>query len=301
MNTQPILFTGSSHLKLGQDICRELNINPGKMHLSQFPDGETQVQILEDVQGRDVFVLQSIAIQPNHYLVELLIIIDALKRSSAKTITAIIPYLGYCRQDRKNNPGVPITAKLVANILATAGIANLITCDLHADQVEGFFEINVNHLHCQQLLYEACIHRGEKNYVVVAPDIGGVKRAERMAELLNTELVVIKKERLNAFEVNMTLIGRVSNKNVLIIDDQCSTAGTLVAAANLCKQEGANDIIGALPHALFVNGAINKIESSALNTLFITDTIESRHPLPTFIKSVSVASLLAEAIKNMSR
>jgi ribose-phosphate pyrophosphokinase len=298
MNKQPILFSGSSHLKLAKDVCHELNVSLGRMHLSQFPDGETDVQILENVRGRDVFVMQSIVMEPNHYLFELLMIIDALKRSFAKSITAIIPYLGYCRQDRKNKPGVPITAKLVANVFSTAGMTNLITFDLHADQIEGFFETTVDNLHCQQLLYDACKHQSGEECIIVAPDMGSMKIAENMARLLNAELAIIKKERLNPFEVNMTLIGNVSNKNVLITDDLCSTAGTLVEAVNLCKQQGAKKIMAAITHGLFVDEALSKIESSVLDYLFTTDTIQHRNTFPASIKTISVAPLIAEAIKN---
>lgn len=295
MKKKPILFAGSSNLKLAQDVCQELKIKLGRMDLNQFPDGETNVQVLENVRGRDVFILQSIVGEPNHYLFELLIIIDAIKRSSAKSITAVIPYLGYCRQDRKNKPGVPITAKLVANVLATAGITNLITFDLHADQVEGFFETNVDHLHCQNLLCDIAKNLIGEKCVVVAPDIGSIKIAESMAKLLDTELAVIKKERLNSFEVSMTLIGNVSNKNVLITDDLCSTAGTLVAAANLCREQKAKKIIAAVTHGLFVGDAIKKIEASPLECLLVTDTIQPQS-LSTFIKTVSVAPMIAEAI-----
>ena len=299
MKKQPILFAGSSHLTLAKDVCKELKINLGRMELNQFPDGETNVQVLENVRGCDVFILQSIVGEPNHYLFELLIIIDALKRSSAKSITAIIPYLGYCRQDRKNKPGVPITAKLVANVLATAGITNLITFDLHADQVEGFFETTVDHLHCQKLLSDVAKNLIGEECTVVAPDIGSIKIAESMTKLLDTELAVIKKERLNSFEVSMTLIGDVNNKSVLITDDLCSTAGTLVAAANLCRQQGAKKIIAAVTHGLFVGDAIKKIETSALEYLLITDTIEPRGFFSNSIKSVSVAPMIAKAIKNI--
>lgn len=299
MKKQPFLFAGSSHLKLARDVCKELKINLGRMDLNQFPDGETNVQVLENVRGCDVFILQSIVGEPNHYLFELLIIIDALKRSSAKSITAIVPYLGYCRQDRKNKPGVPITAKLVANVLATAGITNLITFDLHADQVEGFFETTVDHLHCQKLLSDVAKNLIGEECTVVAPDIGSIKIAESMTKLLDTELAVIKKERFNSFEVSMTLIGDVNNKNVLITDDLCSTAGTLVAAANLCRQQGAKKIIAAVTHGLFVGDAIKKIETSPLEHLLITDTIEPRGFFSNSIKSVSVAPMIAKAIKNI--
>ncbi len=295
MLKKPVLFAGSSNLKLAQDVCRELKINLGAMDLEQFPDGETNVQILEDVRGRDVFVLQSIVRQPNHYLFELLIIIDAIKRASAKTITAVIPYLGYCRADRKSKPGIPITAKLVANVLATAGITNLITFDLHSEQVEGFFETNVDHLHCQKLLCDNAKHLVE-DCVVVAPDIGGIKIAERTTKLLATKLALINKERLSPYDVSMTLVGSVCNKNVLIIDDLCSTAGTLVEAANLCKEQGAKKIIAAVTHGLFVGDAIEKLNASALEYLLITDTIE-QHTCTPFIKIISVAPMLAYAIK----
>lgn len=299
MNRQPMLFSGSSHLNLSKDICKRLNIEIGKMRLSQFPDGETDVQILEEVRGRDVYVLQSMARQPGHYLFELLIIIDALKRSSARRITAVIPYLGYCRQDRKSKPGTPITAKLVANVLTTAGIHHLITCNLHAEQVEGFFEIPVDHLQCQKILSEAAKNLIDKDCIVVAPDIGSSKIAETMAKCLGTELVIVKKERLNAFEVSPILIGSVRNKNVIITDDLCSTGGTLVATANLCREQGAKKIIGAVPHGLFAGEAIERIKASALEVLIITDTIESEILLPSFIQTTSVASLVAAAINDL--
>lgn len=299
MNMQPRLFSGSSHVQLAKDVCSELQIDLGRMHLDRFPDGETNVEILEDVRGCDVFILQSIAGQPNHYLFELLIIIDALKRSSPKSITAIIPYLGYCRQDRRNKPGVPITAKLVANVLAAAKITSLITFDLHSDQVEGFFETTVEHLHCQNLLCNAVRSLIGEECIVVAPDIGSVKIAGHMAKLLDTELAVIKKERLNSFNVSMSLIGSVHNKNVLISDDLCSTAGTLVSAANLCRQEGAKRVIAAVTHGLFVGDAIKNIESSALEYLLITDTVEPQIAFSESIKTVSVAPMISDAIKNI--
>lgn len=295
MKGKPILFAGSSNLKLAQDVSQELKINLGHMVLNQFPDGETNVQVLENVRGRDVFILQSIVGEPNHYLFELLIIIDAIKRSSPKSITAVIPYLGYCRQDRKNKPGVPITAKLVANVLTTAGITNLITFDLHADQVEGFFETNVDHLHCQKLFSDITKKLMGNDCMIVAPDIGSIKIAESMAKLCDTKLAVIKKERLNPFEVSMTLIGTVNNKNVLIVDDLCSTAGTLVEAANLCRLQGAKTIIAAVTHGLFVGDAIKKIEASALEYILVTDTIQIRSA-SSFIKTVSIAPMVAEAI-----
>lgn len=287
---QPILLSGSSNLKLAQDVCLKMKIKLGRMNLNQFPDGETNVEVLEDVRGRDVFILQSIVGEPNHF------IIDAVKRSSAKSIAAVIPYLGYCRQDRKNKAGVPITAKLVANVLTTAGITNLITFDLHADQIEGFFETHVDHLHCQQLFVDNIKKYIGKDCMVIAPDIGSIKIAERMAKLLDTKLAVIKKERLNSFKVHMTLIGDVRHKNVIIVDDLCSTANTLVEAANLCRQEGAGKIIATVTHGLFVGEAIEKIEASALEYLFVTDTIYLQSASER-IKTLSIAPIIASAIK----
>lgn len=296
MNKRPLLFAGSSHVKLAQSVARALHISLGQMFLSQFPDGETHVQILEEVRGRDVFILQSMAGSPNHYLFELLIIADAVKRGSARSITAVIPYLGYCRQDRKDKPGVPITAKLVADVLSAAGITHLITCDLHADQVEGFFTITVDHLHCRNLLCETLKTMVKEPYIVVAPDIGSIKIGEKIAKLLNTELVVIKKERLSDCEVRGVLIGDVRGLNVFMIDDLCSTGATLVAAASLCKQEGCKKVLAAVTHGLFAQDAIQRIESSKLDSLLITDTVAAEYAPSLSIQSISVAPLLAAAI-----
>jgi ribose-phosphate pyrophosphokinase len=298
MNKQPIFFAGSSHRVLSESVCRIFGIPLGRIHLAQFPDGETDVQIEEDVRGRDVFILQSIARHPDAYLFELLVIIDAAKRASARSITTVIPYLGYCRQDRKDKPGSPITAKLVANVLKTAGTTHLLTFDLHSDQLEGFFETTVDHLHCQKLLGEHAKEQlGGEGCVVVAADIGGVKIAERMTKCLHTELVVINKERRSAFEVGMTLIGSVKGKNVVIADDLCSTAGTLVTAANLCKEQGAKKVLGAITHGLFVGDAIANIEASSLDCLLITDTIEPQNVVSSSIRTVSVAPLIAASIQ----
>jgi ribose-phosphate pyrophosphokinase len=301
MTPPPFLFAGSSHPKLAKEVCLALEIPCGKITLGHFPDGEISVEILENVHGRDVFVLQSISRDPNYYLVELLIMVDALKRSSAKSIVAIIPYLGYCRQDRKNKAGFPISAKLVANLLTSAGVTHLITFDLHADQVEGFFELPIYHLHCQHLFYDRVKEILGENCTVLAPDLGSIKIAEKIANLLDVDLAVIKKERLNSFDVTMSLIGNVTGKNVLISDDLCSTGGTLTKAANLCREQGANKIIAIITHGLFVGEALQKIESSALDLLLITTTIPLIEPFPksTKINSLSVAPLLVEAMKNI--
>ena len=293
------LFAGSSHIPLAQSICEAFAIPLGKIFLNQFPDGESHVQILEDVRGEDVFVLQSIAFNPNHYLVELLIIIDALKRGAAKSITVIIPYLGYCRQDRKDQQGTPITAKLVATLLERAGINHLITFDLHSTQVEGFFETTFSHLHCQELLLDEAQKFVGDDYVIVAPDTGSIKIAENAAKKLNKELVVVMKKRLNLGKVDVSVIGNVNNKNILIIDDMCSTGDTLVEAANACKKQGAKKMVAMITHGLFVGNAIKKIELSNLDLVLTTNTVPliERPFSSEKIKVFSIHSLLIPEIK----
>lgn len=297
----PLLFCGTSNQALGEEIAKELGVSLGRLTLSLFPDGENSVEILEDVRGRDVFVLQSIALNPDFYLMELLIMIDALKRASAKSIIAIIPYYGYCRQDRKDKIGVPITAKLVANLLTVAGATRVITLDLHAGQLEGFFEIPVDHLRCHPLLIASAKKLIGNHCIVVAPDVGSTKVAEKAAILIDAGLAVIEKQRLSPTEVKMNLIGSVEGKDVLIADDMCSTGSTLVAAAELCRRHGAKKIIGAITHAICSDDAINKIENSKLDALFMTNSVSSsdRFTHSKKIIIVSAASLIAETMKSL--
>jgi ribose-phosphate pyrophosphokinase len=300
-NDGPMLFSGSSHVKLGAEIAAQLKIQLGKISLGQFPDGEIAVEIKDDVQGRDVFVLQSIAINPSHYLMELLIIVDALKRSSAKNIVAIIPYFGYCRQDRIDKPGVPITAKLIANLLSTAGITRLMTLDLHAGQLEGYFEIPVDHLHCQELFVNEAKKMLGPNSMAVAPDIGSIKIVKKVAKLMNSDFAVIEKQRLSEDHIEMILIGNLTSKNILIADDICSTGATLIAAAQLCKDHGAEKIIGAVTHGICSNNAVQKLESSPFDAIIITNSIPSfdRFAHAQKIHVISVASLIASAIQRL--
>lgn len=294
-----ILFAGSSHPVLAQQIANYLDVRLGKLEIERFPDGETFVQIKESVRGRDVFVLQSIALDPNNYLMELLIIVDALRRASARSIAAIIPYFGYCRQDRKDKPRVPITAKLVANLLVNAGVTRVLTMDLHAGQIQGFFDIPVDNLYGRLCLAAAVKTFVSGNLAVVAPDIGSVKLARSYASHLGADLAIVDKQRYNANDVEVvSLIGDVNGKNVLLADDMCSTAGTLVSAAKACQEKGALRVFAAVTHGLCVGNALMKIEASPIEALFMSNTIQDggRFANTAKIKTVSVADLFGQAI-----
>ncbi len=294
-----LLFSGSSHPELTKQLCQMEGITSGRMKLGSFPDGEIAVEIQEDVREKRVFVLQTIAGDPNRYLCELLIMIDALKRASAQSIVVIIPYLGYCRQDRKDRPGVPITAKLVANLLAVAGATRIVTFDLHADQVEGFFEIPVDHLHCQTLLAKAAKELMGDKCVVVAPDLGSIRIAEEMAKLMHGDIAVMKKRRISSSEVEMTLIGDVAGRPILLADDLCSTGGTLVAAAELCRKLGAKRIIAAISHGLFVEDSLARIESSPIELLLVANSLS--HTASAKLRQLSLAPQIAKLIYSLIR
>jgi ribose-phosphate pyrophosphokinase len=300
MSFGPILFSGSSHPHLAQEISNLAQIPLGQIDLHFFPDKEIFVEILESVQGREVFILQSLALNPSDYLLELLLIIDALKRASVSSITAIIPYYAYARQDRVNKPGVPIAAKLVANLLTTAGIDRLITMDLHSEQIEGFFDIPVEQLLSRTLLIPYCQQWDLENAIVVAPDKGGIKIASAYAKQLNLPMALIDKERLNAFQVNMNLfVGEVKNKTVLLPDDMCSTAGTIVQAAQACADLGAKRIIALIGHGLFTGQALKEIKKSPIEKVISTNTIPfiQENDSSGKIQIISIASLFAESIK----
>jgi ribose-phosphate pyrophosphokinase len=293
-----MLFAGTSHRELSQQVAEGMGVQLGKILIETFPDGEIGVQILENVRGRDVFVLQTIARHPNLYLMELLIIVDALKRASARSIVAVIPYFGYARQDRKDKGRVPITAKLVANLLEKAGVTRVLTMDLHAEQIQGFFDIPVDNLYARPVLIEAVKKLGLKDCVVVTPDVGSIKLARAYAESMKVDLAIVDKRRVNAKQVEMSaLIGDVENRDVLLIDDICSTGGTLKTASWVCKDAGAKRICAAVTHGLFFGQAF---EESAIEEMLISNTI----PLPGDFDSrrlqvVSVAPLFAKAIDSI--
>lgn len=295
-----LLFAGSSHPALAKELAGHLDVRLGKVMLERFPDGEISLQILESVRGRDVFVLQTVALDPNNYLMELLIMIDALKRASARSIAVVIPYFGYCRQDRKDKPRVPITAKLVANLLVSAGATRILTMDLHASQLQGFFDIPVDNIYGRQCLVEAFKTYNPKKVVVVSPDIGSVKLGRSFATLLGADFAVADKQRKSSTEIEaVTLIGDVKEKDVLLADDMCSTAGTLVSAAKACQEKGAKRIFAAVTHGILVGDAIEKIEKSPIEVLLVSNTIpcEDRIQSSTKIRIVSAAPFFAKAIR----
>ena len=293
-----VLFSGTSHVGLAKRVADRLGTHLGKIQIETFPDGEIGVQINENVRGRDVFVLQTIAHRPNSYLMELFIIIDALKRSSARSITVVLPYFGYARQDRKDKGRVPITAKLIANLIEKAGTNRVLTIDLHADQVQGFFDIPVDNLYTRNILVKEVQKLELDNLIVVAPDIGSIKIAKSFSALLKADLATVDKRRVNADKVEAdALIGDVKGKNVLLVDDICSTGGTLKTASFVCKKAGANKVFAAVAHGLMVGKAF---EESAIEKMLICDTIQL---MPGVCQDrlyvVSVADLLGSAIESI--
>jgi ribose-phosphate pyrophosphokinase len=295
-----VLFSGSSHPALAQEIADYLGLRLGKVALTPFPDGETFVHIKENVRNRDVFIVQSVALQPNEYLMELLVMVDALKRASAKSIAAVIPYFGYARQDRKDRPRVPITAKLVANLLETAGVDRVVTMDLHADQLQGFFDVPVDNLYGRPALVCGVKEYGIDDIVVVTPDIGSIKLARAYATQIGCGMAIVDKRRVNATEVAVTsVIGEdVSGKNVLLVDDMISTGGTLVRAAEVCMERGAKAIYAMATHGLLVGAALENIDASPIKKVFVSNSIQGRDKLATDkVVVVPLGYLFGEAIR----
>lgn len=290
-----MLFAGSSHQALAKELAKDLQVHLGNVLIESFPDGEIGVQILENVRGKDVFLLQSAARHPNHFLMELLILADAFKRASARTIVAVMPYFPYARQDRKDKGRVPITAKLVANLLEKAGITRLLTMDLHTEQIQGFFDIPVDHLYARPVFIKALKGQGIKEAVVVSPDIGSNKMARKFAEELKVDIAIVDKRRINAEKVEVNaLIGDVKGKVAILVDDICSTGKTLEVAAKVCRGQGAQKVIAVITHALFMGGP----PLEGIDQLFISDSIA---PLPGVktpkVQVVSIAPLFAQAIE----
>ncbi|MDD4980981.1 MAG: ribose-phosphate pyrophosphokinase [Candidatus Omnitrophica bacterium] len=296
------VFTGNAHPQLAKDICKYLKVSLSDALVGKFSEGEIRVKINENVRGKDVFIIQPTCPPTNDNLMELLIMIDALKRSSSQRITAVIPYFGYARQDRKDQPRVPITAKLVANLLTTAGADRILTIDLHAGQIQGFFDIPVDHLLAVGVFIEYISKLKLKNIVVVSPDVGGIKMARAYAKRMSAGLAIIDKRRgsPNKTEV-MHILGEVKGKNALIVDDLIATGSSLVEAVEALNKAGTESVRAAITHGVLSGPAIQRIEKCKdLKELLITDSIPlDGHKTHPRVRVLSVAGLLGEAIKRI--
>ncbi|MDP8230415.1 MAG: ribose-phosphate pyrophosphokinase [Candidatus Gorgyraea atricola] len=303
MNKTASIVTGNSNTALAKEIVKYLKMPLSKAIVTVFSEGEVFVKIEENVRGKDVFIVQSTCPPVNDNLMELLILLDALKRASAKRITAVLPYFGYARQDRKDQPRVPITAKLVANLLTTAGADRVLTVDLHAGQIQGFFDIPVDHLFAVNIFVKYFKQLKIKDITVASPDVGGIKMARGYAKRLGAPLAIVDKRRVSGEDTEvMNILGEeeVKGRHVLLVDDLVATAGSLVEAAGALKRAGAKDVYAAITHPVLSGPAIQRIEKSAIKKLVVTNTIPvedgKKHKK---IKVLSIAPLLAEAIKRI--
>ena len=299
-----MVFTGNAHPKLAEDVVRHLNIHLGRATVGRFSDGEVNVEILENVRGKDVFVLQSTCAPTNDSLMEIMLMVDALRRASAGRITAAIPYLGYARQDRRvRSARVPITARVVADMLTVVGVNRVLTMDLHSDQIQGFFDIPVDNIYSTPILMGDIWKQNYDNLMVVSPDVGGVVRARAVAKRLECDLAIIDKRRPkpNVAKV-MNIIGDVKDRTCLIMDDMVDTANTLCEAAGALKQHGAKKVIAYCTHAVLSGSAVERVGGSALDELVVTDTIPLRDDAKASakIRQLSVANLMAETIRRIS-
>ncbi len=298
METPVKFFSGRASRDLAQEIARSYSVELGNESVIEFSDGEFEPSFDETVRGADVFLIQS-TMPPSDNLMELLLMIDAAKRASAHNIIAVIPYFGYARQDKKGKPRVPIGAKLIANLLTAAGVNRVMTMDLHADQIQGFFEVPVDHLYSSTLFIPYIKSLNLPNLTIASPDMGGTKRANTYAKFLNSEVVVCYKHREKANEISkMMVIGEVKGKDVVLIDDMVDTAGTLTKAADLMVQQGANSVRAICTHGVLSANAYDRIENSQLLEVVVTNTIPKAHKSKK-IKEVSVAELFASTIRSV--
>lgn len=291
------IFAGNSHPELAQDLCEYLGTELVNADVTRFKDGEIGVRTHETVRGADVFVIQPTSPPVNENLMELLVIIDALRRASARRITAVMPYYGYARQDRKARPRDPITSKLVANLLTEAGARRVLSIDFHAPQIQGFFDIPVDHLYASPIMVDYFKDFDRSDLIAVAPDVGSVKRVRSFAETMNIPMAIIDKRRPkpNVAEV-MNLIGEVEGKNVILLDDIIDTAGTITAAARVLKEKGAKDVYACGTHALFSGPAVERLKKAPITKIIVTNTIAQKDHGLKNLEVLSVAPLVGEAI-----
>ncbi len=294
------LYAGNSNPALAQAIAKSMGLELGHVNVERFPDGEVFVQYKDNLRNADAFLIQSTCNPTNENLMELLIMLDAARRASAARITAVIPFYGYARQDRKDRPRVPITAKLVANLLTTAGANRVLTMDLHAQQIQGFFDIPVDHLHAMPVIIPFMKQKMDENSVVVAPDSGSVKMAQAYADRIGCGFAVVAKRRVDAAHVASShLVGDVKGRTCLITDDMTSTAGTLCAAAELLKREGAAKVYAAVSHFLANEKAMDRLKDSCIEALVTTDSVPSQYDFGDKVEFLSIANLMGEAIQRI--
>ena len=294
------VFTGNANTELAKRVCARLELPLGEAVVSRFPDGEIDVKIKEDVRNRDVFILQPTCPPVNDSLMELLLLVDTVRRASASRVTAVIPYYGYARKDRKDEGRVPISAKVVANTITRCGADRVLTIDMHAAQIQGFYDIPVDHLYAKPVLLKALQAMKIAVPVVVTPDVGGIKMARAYAKALAADLAIVDKRRVSGSEIAVEhLIGEVEGRNVLIVDDMISTGGSISEAATIVRSHGAKTIVLAVTHAVLCGPAVERLEACPADTILVTDTIPRRGRSPRQLQVVSVAPLLARALRNL--
>lgn len=302
LNHPSVIFSGTGNPELAAAVCSYLNVKPGRASIERFPDGEKLIRVETEVRGRDCFVIQPTCAPVDENLVELLIFLDCLRRASAARITAVIPYFGYARQDRKDAGRVPITAKLMANLITAAGADRVLSIDMHAKQLQGFFDIPIDHLTAEPVMIKYLREKKLENVTVVAPDVGNIKTASRYATALGAELAIIHKRRLSGKEVLFEeIIGNVKDRNVIMVDDMIATASTICGAAQMVKQLGARHVVAGATHGVFAGGAIERLAAAPIDEVVVTDTIpvqEESRQLKT-LKTLSIADLLGEAVRRI--
>ncbi|MCI0498803.1 MAG: ribose-phosphate pyrophosphokinase [Planctomycetales bacterium] len=302
LNNPTMIFSGTSNSQLAGAISRYMNTELGKAEITRFPDGEKLIRLESDVRGRDVFVIQSTCTPVDENLVELLIFLDCVRRASAARITAVIPYFGYARQDRKDAGRVPITAKLMANVITSAGADRVVSLDLHAKQLQGFFDIPVDHLTAEPVIVNYLKQKRTTNLTVVAPDVGNMKTASRYATALGAELAIIHKRRLTGQEILCEeIIGSVEGRNIVMVDDMIATAGTITGAAQMVRSRGAKQVIVGATHGVFAEPAVDRLAGAPIDEIIITDTIPLQESVRKLkhLTVLSVAPLIGEAMRRI--
>ena len=302
MTDRIVLIAGTAHPELARAISREIDVPLANTHVGRFPDGEVDIKVYDDIRGGDVFVIQPTCPPVNENWIELLLLLDTLRRASAGRITAVMPYYGYARKDRKDEGRVPTSAKVVANTLVKIGADRLLALDMHAAQIQGFYDIPVDHLYAKPVLMRAVKNLAIDNPVVVTPDVGGIKMARAWAKALGADLAIVDKRRISGSEIAVEhVIGQVDGRNVIIVDDMISTGGSISEAAGIVRRQGARQIVIAATHAVFCGPAVQRLDACPADKVLVTDTIPRRGESPRALEVVSVAPLLARAIRNIHR